>query len=76
MFAHFAFFPAVVFCNLRMLTRDTMVTDSGGDPPLLQRLYNRIWLLAALAILFWTLSYVVWGYVDIWTIPPAPGVVT
>lgn len=59
-----------------MIVGDTMSSETEGDPPLLQRLYNRIWLLAVLAILFWALSYVVWGYVDIWTIPPAPGVVT
>ena len=45
---------------------------SGGtetDPPMMQRLYNRIWLIALLAVLFWALSYVLWGYVDVFTIP-------
>lgn len=38
--------------------------------PFMQRLYNRIWLLAAAALLFFTLSYVVWGLIDIFTVPP------
>lgn len=38
-------------------------------PPLMQRLYDRIWLIAVLAILVWAVTYVLWGYVDIWTIP-------
>lgn len=52
-----------------MLSRP-MSADTADDPPLLQRLYDRIWLLAVLAVLFWAISYIVWGYVDIWTIPP------
>lgn len=67
--------PSVVFCDTPVLTRPTMPADMGGDPPLLQRLYDRIWLLAVVAILIWAVTYVLWGYVDIWTIPPAPGVV-
>lgn len=43
-------------------------TDS--DPPLMQRLYDRIWLIALVAILFWALSYVAWGTIDIFAIPP------
>lgn len=41
------------------------------DPPLLQRIYDRIWLLALAAVLFWALSYVVWGLLDITSIPGA-----
>lgn len=37
--------------------------------PFMQRLYNRIWLLAALAILFFAISYVGWGALDILTVP-------
>lgn len=43
---------------------------TSGDPPLLQRLYDRIWLLALAAVLFWALSYVLWGLVDIFSVPP------
>lgn len=47
-----------------------MSGDVSEQPPLLQRLYDRIWLIAILALLFWVLSYVLWGYVDIYTVPP------
>lgn len=40
-----------------------------GDPPLAQRLYDRIWLLALAALLFWALSYVIWGVIDIVSVP-------
>lgn len=36
-----------------------------GSAPLMQRLYNRIWLLAAAAMVFFLLSYVAWGLFDI-----------
>lgn len=39
------------------------------DGPLLQRIYDRIWLLALAAFLFWALTYVVWGLLDIFSIP-------
>lgn len=32
-------------------------------------LYDSIWLLAGAAIIFFVLSYIVWGLVDILTIP-------
>lgn len=48
--------------------------DGGGDRsgssiPWQQRLYQNIWLWAAAAILFWFLSYVVWGWVDLLLLP-------
>lgn len=43
-------------------------TDNESTP-LMQRLYNRIWLLAAAAMLFFLLSYVGWGLLDIASIP-------
>jgi hypothetical protein len=43
--------------------------DAAADaPPWPQRLYDSVWLIAGTAILFWMLSYVVWGLVDILTI--------
>lgn len=36
---------------------------------MMQRLYDRIWLLALAALLFWALSYVVWGLLDIFSVP-------
>lgn len=47
-----------------------MTDDHDSDtPPWPQQLYDSIWLLAAAAILFFVLSYVVWGLVDILTVP-------
>lgn len=40
-----------------------------GDVPWPQRLYERPILLAVLALLFFALSYGVWGLIDIFTIP-------
>lgn len=42
------------------------VTD---DVPAMQRLYNRIWLLAALALVFFAIVYVGWGLVDVLSLP-------
>ncbi len=36
---------------------------------MMQRLYDRIWLLAAAALTFFLLSYVVWGWMDVFSIP-------
>lgn len=47
-----------------------MASTDQNQEPLLQRLYDRIWLLALLALLFWALSYLVWGLLDIFSIPP------
>lgn len=38
--------------------------------PVMQRLFNRIWLLAILALLFFTMSYLVWGLLDVFSVPP------
>ena len=40
-----------------------------SDPPLLKRAYDNIWLLALAALVFWTLTYVVWGLIDILSVP-------
>lgn len=47
-----------------------MAEATDPDAPLLQRLYDRIWLIAVAAILFWALSYVIWGVIDIFSVPP------
>lgn len=39
------------------------------DVPWQQRLYENVWLLAILAVVFWAVSYVVWGLMDIFTTP-------
>lgn len=36
---------------------------------MMQRLYNRIWLLAALALVFFAVVYVGWGAADILSVP-------
>jgi uncharacterized BrkB/YihY/UPF0761 family membrane protein len=45
-----------------------MVGDQ-PDVPWQQRLMDSTWLLAGAALLFFTLSYVVWGPVDIVSVP-------
>lgn len=46
-----------------------MASSDPTDAPVLQRLYDRIWLLALAALLFWTVSYLVWGLVDVFSVP-------
>ena len=45
------------------------IAQSDDRIPFMQRLYNRVWLLAFLALVFFTLSYVVWGLLDIYSVP-------
>jgi hypothetical protein len=44
-------------------------TTDQTDVPWPQRLLNSIWLLSLAAVLYFVLSYVVWGIVDILTVP-------
>lgn len=46
-----------------------MASSNHDEGPLLQRVYDRIWLLAGAALLFWALTYVVWGLLDIFSVP-------
>jgi hypothetical protein len=46
-----------------------MSSTSQDEPPLFQRLYDRVWLLAAAALFFWALTYVAWGLLDIFSVP-------
>lgn len=34
-----------------------------------QQLLDSIWLLAGLALVFWALSYIVWGLIDLMSVP-------
>lgn len=43
-------------------------TDT-DDEPWPQRLLDNIWLLAFAAIVYFVVSYIVWGMVDLATIP-------
>lgn len=53
------------------MTGDGMTDEAKdeGRAPLPQRLYESIWVWAAVAIVFWLLSYVVWGFIDLTVIP-------
>lgn len=42
---------------------------SSASKPWPEQLYDSEWLLAMAAIVFFVLSYVVWGLVDLLTIP-------
>ena len=44
--------------------------SNSEDVPTLQRVYDSIWLLALAALVFFALSYVAWGMVDIFAAPP------
>ena len=46
----------------------SMSTES-ETPPWPQQLLDSIWLLALAAIIYWMLAYVVWGIVDVLTVP-------
>lgn len=46
------------------------MSQNSEEIPTLQRLYDRIWLLALAALVFFALSYVTWGIVDIFGAPP------
>lgn len=39
--------------------------QSADSAPAMQRLYDRVWLLAGLAMAFFGLSYLAWGLIDI-----------
>lgn len=44
--------------------------DADDRPvPWPQQLYENIWLWAGVALVFWFLSYVVWGMVDLFVLP-------
>lgn len=45
------------------------MSTASDDTPIMQRLYNRIWLIAALALLFFFVVYVGWGLLDIVSVP-------
>ncbi|MDZ7688318.1 MAG: hypothetical protein U5J64_06270 [Halobacteriales archaeon] len=43
--------------------------ETDKEIPWIQRLYDRIWLIGLVALVFWFLSYVLWGLVDTMMIP-------
>jgi hypothetical protein len=44
--------------------------DSDGKHPL-QRLMDNPWLLLVLGVVVPTLSYTVWGWIELWLVPTA-----
>lgn len=44
-------------------------TNDGESPPWPQQLLDSEWLLAGAAILYFMVSYVLWGVIDIFTVP-------
>lgn len=46
-----------------------MSTESTDDIPMMQRMYNRIWLLAAASLVFFFVVYLGWGLLDLLTLP-------
>lgn len=46
-----------------------MASSDSNEAPLLKRLYDSIWLLALAALVFWALSYVAWGLLDVFSVP-------
>ncbi|GAB7013413.1 hypothetical protein [Halolamina salina] len=45
-----------------------MATET-ENAPWPQQLLDSIWLLALAAIIYWMLAYVVWGVIDVLTVP-------
>lgn len=52
-----------------MADESTAASAEDEAPPWPQRLYDSVWLIAGAAVVFWALSYVLWGLVDILTLP-------
>lgn len=57
-------------------TSDDPRVDAGTDSdewdsstPWQQRLYQNVWVWAGAAILFWLVSYVIWGWIDLLLLP-------
>ncbi len=52
------------------MNRRDVIEREDRQIPRSQQFYESIWLWAGVAILFWVLSYVVWGFVDLISLPP------
>lgn len=46
-----------------------MSASVSDEPPMMQRLYDNIWLLAVSAIVFFAVIYLGWGLMDILSVP-------
>jgi hypothetical protein len=45
--------------------------ENGTNRPWLRRLLDHPWLLLALGVVVPTLSYTIWGWIEVWLLPPA-----
>ncbi len=48
-----------------------MSTKEPDQKPLLQKLMDNPWLLLTLGIVIPTLSYTIWGWIELWLLPAA-----
>lgn len=46
-----------------------MSETSAGDIPMMQRIYNRIWLIFIAALVFFFIVYLGWGLMDLLSLP-------
>ena len=53
---------------VRLLTYN-MSDQQTDEIPVMQRLYNKVWLLALAGILFFFITYLGWGLIDILSVP-------
>ena len=51
------------------MSNESATMEDSEEIPLMQQVYNRIWLLALAAILFFIVVYVGWGVLDILSVP-------
>lgn len=57
------------YYNCPLPTNIINMPEHPEEAPVMQRLYNNIWLLTILALVFFTLSYLVWGLLDVFSVP-------
>ncbi|MBW2279729.1 MAG: hypothetical protein JRG76_13265 [Deltaproteobacteria bacterium] len=45
--------------------------ESDQRPALQRKLFDNVWLLLVLGVVLPTLSYTVWGWIELWLVPAA-----
>jgi hypothetical protein len=48
-----------------------MEPNDPGEKHPVQKFMDNIWLLLVLGVLIPTVSYTLWGWIELWTTPPA-----
>jgi hypothetical protein len=51
------------------VSRESAMSSATDEIPVMQRIYNRIWLLALAALVFFFLVYIGWGLLDLLSLP-------